>query len=246
MTNTQEIITHYWDLRAHAYHSYHIDSERAHADRRAWKNIFRRFIPSTAQRVLDVGTGDGYVAHLLADLGLNVVGIDTSSGMLAEARAEESARRQRNLPSASFRQGDATALPTDLSNFDVVTSRFLMWTLRTPVHSVESWTRVLRPGGRIITADANWFTQGIPQTTKVQSAEGPDAFIRAYSGSVISDLPLATADSPERYADIFREVGLKDVAVTWLPEITALDEKYGTAPGHESKPHFIVCGSTPV
>ncbi|EEI27372.1 hypothetical protein [Corynebacterium glucuronolyticum] len=93
--------------------------------------------------------------------------------------------------------------------------------LKKKVDSIPNLTEKVDPTGHL-------------QISKEEVVDGPNAFVKAYSGSVMSDLPLATADSPERYADIFRAAGLQDVSVTWLPEITTLDDTYGTAPGHES------------
>ena len=63
-----------------------------------------------------------------------------------------------------------------------------------------------------------------------------------YTDDVLEELPLATADSPEAYAEVFRAAGLEDVEVVELPEITKIDEEFGTPQGHESRPTFLVIG----
>ena len=52
--------------------------------------------------VCDLGCGPGHIGAFLADLGLDVVGVDLSEGMVAQAR--------RSYPSLRFSQGDMTAL----------------------------------------------------------------------------------------------------------------------------------------
>ena len=58
-----------------------------------------------ARRVLDLGCGTGTLALLLADRGLEVVGIDPAAGSLSVARAKPGAGRVRWL------HGDALTLP---------------------------------------------------------------------------------------------------------------------------------------
>ena len=58
-----------------------------------------------ADRVLDVGCGTGTFALLLADRGLEVIGVDPAGGSLAVAQAKPGADRVRWI------HGDATSLP---------------------------------------------------------------------------------------------------------------------------------------
>ena len=57
--------------------------------------------------VADVGCGPGRVAALLAQRGLDVVGVDVSRGMLAAARSAH--------PDIRFEEGELAALPIDAS-----------------------------------------------------------------------------------------------------------------------------------
>jgi len=58
-----------------------------------------------AESVLDIGCGTGTFALLLADLGLQVIGVDPAAGSLDVARAKPGAER------VSWIHGDATCLP---------------------------------------------------------------------------------------------------------------------------------------
>lgn len=86
--------------------------------------VLARFLgPVAGRTVLDVGTGTGRAAFLLADAGAIVTGVDASEEMLAIARA----RAPRGANSPDFRVGDAHALAFPDRSFDVVTSlRVLM------------------------------------------------------------------------------------------------------------------------
>jgi len=57
-------------------------------------------------KVADLGCGPGFEARLLAELGLDVVGIDLSPAMIAEAQ-----RRHAGVPGLEFAVGSLLALP---------------------------------------------------------------------------------------------------------------------------------------
>ena len=67
---------------------------------------------SDGKRVLDVGTGPGLVAAAAAERGADVVGIDFSDAMVAQAR--------RRYPGLDFRKAAGESLPFDAGKFDAV------------------------------------------------------------------------------------------------------------------------------
>lgn len=93
------------------------------------------------QRVLDVGTGPGMAAAAAAELGADVVGIDFSEEMLAEAR--------RQHPELDFRLGSAESLPFSDGEFDRVIGNFLLHHSGDPGAVLAEARRVLCPGGRV-------------------------------------------------------------------------------------------------
>ncbi len=83
--------------------------------------------PVQGRRILDVGTGTGRAAFILAGAGAQVTGVDASEQMLAIARE----RAVREHAPIDFRTGDAHALDFPSRAFDVVVSlRVLMHTPR--------------------------------------------------------------------------------------------------------------------
>ena len=98
------------------------------------------------RRVLDLGCGTGTFALLLADRGLEVIGVDPAGGSLDVARAKPGASRVRWI------QGDATALPpmqvdlvTMTANVAQVIVEPLDW--EGTLHGVYE---ALRPGGHLV------------------------------------------------------------------------------------------------
>lgn len=95
---------------------------------------------STGTRVLDVATGPGPIAAAASARGAQVVGLDFSPAMIAEA--------QRRYPAIAFREGDAETLPFDASSFDAVVMNFGLLHLARPEAAIAEAHRVLRAGGR--------------------------------------------------------------------------------------------------
>jgi len=122
------------------------DDITLHEDRQAWETVIGDVVGEEPQRILDVGTGAGFLAGLYAGVGHDVVGCDFSESMLDQARE----RAARDGFEATFTTGDAEALPFEDASFDVVTNRVMIWSLPHPGVAVREWYRVLRPGGQIV------------------------------------------------------------------------------------------------
>lgn len=102
---------------------------------------------------LDIGTGPGFFAILLCELGLQVTAVDLTPAMLAEAEKNAGEMSDR----ITFREMNAEHLDFTDGAFDVIVSRNLTWNLPHPEQAYFEWTRVLRPGGLLLNFDANWY-----------------------------------------------------------------------------------------
>ncbi len=92
-----------------------------------------------AQRVLDVGCGDGQVSRLAAKLGAQVVGVDPTWNCVSVAH-------QRG--SAGFAQAGAAQLPFADGSFDAVVACLVFEHIRDVDQAIAEVSRVLQPGGR--------------------------------------------------------------------------------------------------
>src|SRR4051794_19565885 len=152
--DTALAVTDHWDRAAAGYDavaSHGLASER---ERIAWCVLLDRLLPPAPCRVLDVGTGTGFMAFRAAELGHHVVGVDASRGMLAVARARAGAHRGPGT--VDFRPGtaDLDDLEFDRGDlFDAIVCRHLVWTLRAPEATLRTWRAALRPGGAAIAVD---------------------------------------------------------------------------------------------
>ncbi|NYE37445.1 SAM-dependent methyltransferase [Nocardioides cavernae] len=219
----QASINEYWTERAPDYDAYQQRPERRDLDVEVWGRIWSAALPPAPADVLDVGTGSGHVARLVASLGHRVTGIDLADGMLEIAR--EHAARDAHPP--RFLAGDAVAPDFPEGSFDAVVGRYVMWTLRDPEAAVANWVRLLRPGGVVVMADSTWFTDG---------------FGNLYGDRPDGHLPLADARSIEEVADALRRGGLIDVTVTPLDDVLELDRTHGVAPGHDVQLQHLLVG----
>jgi len=95
--------------------------------------------------VLDVGCGTGVVALTAARAGAKVEGLDLTPELVERAR--ENARLAGLT--ASFREGDAEALPFPDASFDFVVSQFGHMFAPRPDVTIAEMLRVLKPGGTI-------------------------------------------------------------------------------------------------
>jgi SAM-dependent methyltransferase len=100
--------------------------------------------------VLDLGTGTGRMLEVLAPQTVRAVGLDVSPAMLGIARVNLDAAGLRHV---QLRQGDAYALPADLSGFDLVILHQVLHYLDDPARAVREAARALRPGGRLLVVD---------------------------------------------------------------------------------------------
>ena len=101
-------------------------------------------------RVLDVATGTGFTALAFAPGVHSVVGLDVSSGMLAQAQGQA---EERGVTNAEFREGAAEALPFADSTFDLVTCRIAPHHFLDIQKFVSEAARTLKPGGALVLVD---------------------------------------------------------------------------------------------
>ncbi|MBQ9420848.1 MAG: class I SAM-dependent methyltransferase [Lachnospiraceae bacterium] len=149
----------YWTGRAAGYSE--VNRRELETDQRvSWfreigRRIGRQFPGTLRQeiRVLEVGTGPGFFAIILAEAGYNVTAIDLTPAMLEEARHNAGALADR----IDFREMNAEALEFQDGSFDVVISRNLTWNLPHPGDAYREWRRVLKDDGLLLNFDANWY-----------------------------------------------------------------------------------------
>ena len=162
-SHIEEAIAQYWDGRAASY-SNNVRSELGDDRGDAWRRVLDRascshiavaHAESRPARILDLGCGPGFFSILFAEMGCKVDAIDASDEMLTRARMNAEAMGFDDA--ITFFQGDVAVLPFEEGTFDIVASRNLMWLMHEPETAYAEWMRVLRPGGKLVLFDANWY-----------------------------------------------------------------------------------------
>lgn len=125
-----------------------------------YTRLAQRGIGLTGQRILDLGTGVGFLAQRFAEQGAVVVGIDIDAGQIAVARN----RAQAAHIDVDYRVSPAedTGLPD--ASFDVVTAS-QCWLYFDKQLACREVIRLLRPLGRLMTCHLCWLPL-IDETTR--------------------------------------------------------------------------------
>lgn len=222
-TAPQDRITTFWDAIAEHYDS---ADNVAHPDTAAytqWVDAIRTVLPDPPARVLDVGTGTGFVARIAAELGHEVAAIDLSAAMIDAA--------QRNCTGpVTFTVGDAVDPPFPRRSIDAVISRSLLWTLRELDQAFRSWYELLRPGGRVVAIYGLAPSQHQAPTPDPDLVnKEPGFFERYYTPETQAALPAIHLPDHEVVIRAATAAGFREVRTTALEMVRGWE----TSPGSD-------------
>ena len=121
------------------------EMERHYSPGRTWEATARGLIGLIRSGAgLDVGSGDGTMAELLATQSERVACVDVNPKMIAAGR-----ERLAHLPNVTFHEADMHELPFGDASFDrVLLFNSLTYAAR-PARALAEASRVLRPGGQL-------------------------------------------------------------------------------------------------
>ncbi|MFE7129478.1 methyltransferase domain-containing protein [Streptomyces sp. NPDC057638] len=103
---------------------------------------------------VDLGTGTGAMAFVVAEHGYRVTGIDHAPLMMEQAR-RSAARRRADI---DFRLGSATDTGLEPASADLVTAS-QSWHLFDGQQALTECHRILRPGGTLLLTTYDWLPQ---------------------------------------------------------------------------------------
>lgn len=219
----------YWDERSHTY-SNNIKDELRDFHFDAWSNVLMPTINAQVERskttdfkVLDLGCGPGFFEIILSRNGYTVHGIDSSTAMIS--RAKENVTQLADPSLVQFYCGDVSELPFNSASYDVIISRNVTWLLSDPIKAYTEWCRVLKPGGKMLVFDANWYTYLADETlNQLRLNDQVDASILNWSDNAFASksqeirceniakrLPLTYQKRPAWDASILPTLGFTEV-----------------------------------
>ena len=139
----------------------HTDAEHERLIRQAadvagiTERFFREAGIGPGQRVLDLGSGVGDVAMLVARLvgpSGEVVAVERDRNSIAKARARVAEAGFHNV---SFDESNVNEIVND-KPFDAAVGRFILMYLSDPVATLRSVSQLVRPGGVIVFQEPTW------------------------------------------------------------------------------------------
>lgn len=134
----EQVSTQWDDMRSSFYNADVIDA------------LAERGRVTPTSRVVDVGTGTGFVAAGLAGRAATVIGVDNSPAMLTVAADNLAALGTGNVTLA---EGNVDVLPLPDDSVDVAVANMVLHHASEPAAMLAEMARVVRPGGTIAITD---------------------------------------------------------------------------------------------
>ncbi|MFA6001476.1 MAG: methyltransferase domain-containing protein [Thermoleophilia bacterium] len=106
--------------------------------------------PGSGDHALDLATGTGLLALMVARKATRVVGVDVTPEMLEKARERIATGAPDNI---EFLEAPVSELPFPDGSFDLVTCRLAFHHFPDPAEALAQISRVLKPGGRFVMED---------------------------------------------------------------------------------------------
>ena len=182
----------------------------SHSKQRAASQLVARLKAAPrSSYVLDVGTGEGFLARRLAKRGFRVLGIDSgafdySKNSIAKAQQKAGSESAR----LEFRRADVTRLPCPCRGFDYVVSSQAVHCMKNQRKCLWAIQRLLKPGGRFLSLD----------------------FLVGLEGFLAHGFHCFLAISREEWAQILPAMGFDDIHTQKVRDYLIVDAR--KAPGH--------------
>lgn len=123
----------------------HYEARIGPAFRQFAAGVMQTADPQGHEIALDVGTGTGILARLMAPRVRHVTGVDIVGEMISQARHWAA---QDGLTNVDFQEADAHKLPFESEKFDLIVSSFGL-NATYPTRVLPELRRVLKPDGRL-------------------------------------------------------------------------------------------------
>jgi len=208
-SDIKERIRAFWDNSHQNYDAVAAHGVHSEAEKVMWRqgmaNLLGSAGPEKNLKILDIGTGTGFLALLLAEMGYSVIGADWAASKIQQAKEKAVSSKS----TAHFEVQDAEKLTLESNAFDAVVSRHVIWTLSDPYAAASEWVRVTKPGGKVIV--------DIPQM-------GSHSGNHHFGAEIGKNLPFYNGTEPEKIEEMLKRAGLTNIGSLML-ETSSEEEK---------------------
>lgn len=212
-TRLAEELGDYWNGRAQSY-SNGVLGELGDERKLLWSAaleeasrgvVLDAAMDGRAPQACDLGCGPGFFSVLLSELGFSVAAVDASPQMIEHA--QDNIARAVPGGDVAFHVCDLLSLPFPDDTFDLCVSRNVTWLMRHPQEAYAEWLRVLKPGGKLVAYDANWYRYLFdPAVAARRAADQSENVLEGWD-----DDAQATSDEEKRCEELARSLPLTPV-----------------------------------
>ena len=217
MMNLENKIIKNWTDGAVNY-SNSVKNELNSEMKQIWTDMILAHAPEKEKLdILDVGTGPGFFAIIMALAGHEITAIDFTEEMLEQAKSNAASEGVK----PAFKLSDGHSINAPDASYDLIISRNLTWTLIDAEKAYTEWKRVLRPGGKIIIFDANWNMRYFDKEYMKKHEEDIQNYIEIFNKPVLEyseamhdyrkSMPMCSRMRPQWDFDTFIKLGFKKI-----------------------------------
>jgi trans-aconitate methyltransferase len=165
--------------------------------------VLQLLAPKPGERILDLGCGDGVLTKKLADLGCDVIGIDSSDAQVDATRKLGLTAYVMNAEEITFRD-----------EFDAVFSNAVLHWIKRADPMISAVYRALKPGGRFVAECGGYGCINKIRTALVEALNA-----RGIDGEAHVPWYYPT---PEEYASRLERAGFRVDDIVLIPRPTPL------------------------
>lgn len=222
-------VTDYWTQRVDQFSALRIkelNSKKADL----WLSELEKYLPDqTGLNILDIGTGTGFFAFLLASRGHTVTGIDLTADMILEAKH----MAETLSISADFFVMDGENPQFPPRSFDAIVTRNLTWTLPHLADAYQKWHRMLKPGGVLINFDGDYCREEQIELPANHAHKQINAGLLQEYESIKDTLRPMQSPRPQWDIALLKDAGFSEITVdtgVWKRIYGEVDEFYNPTP----------------
>ncbi|HJG67683.1 MULTISPECIES: class I SAM-dependent methyltransferase [Staphylococcus] len=205
-------IINYWNKRATSFSKdKQAELKSVHAER--WLSEINQIKTiEPGMKILDIGTGAGFLAILCQQQGAQVTGIDLSPEMIQSAK-QNALRFNINV---NFQVMDAEHLHFDDAYFDLVISRNVTWLLPDTKAAYQEWLRVLKPNATLINIDGDYGNDAFTDYSDIPNHHAHHTLgdtMLAESENIKQSISINHYDRPQYDLNILKQINTKPIHV---------------------------------